>query len=150
MAQGPAHASNMENLREEVQRVCSGTSDRFVPEPSRSLFKGTYSLQWEGLKIWLGGKNFGATKTINRNGTTRCKWRRRNSRFKATGLNTGLKPTFGIKNAKHGSDNLEGFLTAAEKTLPKEAFKRWRFERQNTKTKEIYVILQRLNPDLSV
>ena len=35
MAQGPAHASNMENLRNEVQRVCSGTSDRFVPETSR-------------------------------------------------------------------------------------------------------------------
>ena len=28
-----------------------------------------------------------------------------------TGINTGLKPTFGIKTVKHGSDNLEGFLT---------------------------------------
>ena len=27
--------------------------------------------------------------------------------FKATSLNTGLKPTFGLKTAKHGSDNLE-------------------------------------------
>ena len=35
MAQSPAHASNMENLREEVQRVCSGTTERFVPEPSQ-------------------------------------------------------------------------------------------------------------------
>ena len=35
MAQGLAHASNMENLREEIQRVCSGTSYRFIPEPSR-------------------------------------------------------------------------------------------------------------------
>ena len=34
------------------------------------------------------------------------------SRFMATGLNTGLKPTFGIKTAKHGSENIEGFLTA--------------------------------------
>ena len=25
----------MENLCQDVQRVCSGTSDRFVPEPSR-------------------------------------------------------------------------------------------------------------------
>ena len=40
----------------------------------------------------------------------------------ATGLNTGLKTTFGIKKAKHGSDNLEGFLTALEKILLKEAF----------------------------
>ena len=30
----------------------------------------------------------------------------------ATGLNNGLKPTFGIKTAKHRSDNIEGFLTA--------------------------------------
>ena len=45
---------------------------------------------------------------------------------------------------KHGSDNMEGFLTAVEKTLLKEAFKRRRFERQNTKKKEIYDILQRL------
>ena len=35
MAQGPAHASNMENIRKEVQRVCSGTLDRFVPETSQ-------------------------------------------------------------------------------------------------------------------
>ena len=33
----------------------------------------------------------------------------------ATGLNTGLKTTFGIKIAKHGYDNLEGFLTVVEK-----------------------------------
>ena len=32
-----------------------------------------------------------------------------------TGLNTGLKPTFGVKTAKHGSDNLEGFLKAVKK-----------------------------------
>ena len=39
-----------------------------------------------------------------------------NSRFMTTGLNTGLKPTFGVKTAKHGSDNLEGFLSSVEKT----------------------------------
>ena len=33
-----------------------------------------------------------------------------------TGLNTGLKPTFGVKTEKHGSDNLKGFLTAVKKT----------------------------------
>ena len=31
------------------------------------------------------------------------------------GLNTGLKPTFGIKTVKHEYDKLEGFLTAVEK-----------------------------------
>ena len=73
------------------------------------------------------------------------------SRFMATGLNIGLKPTFGVKTAKHGSDNQEGFLTAVGKTLLKEAFKRRRFDRQNRKTVEIYNILQELkNPDVFV
>ena len=72
------------------------------------------------------------------------------SRFKSIGLKTGLKPTFGFKTAKHGSDNLEGFLTAVEKTLLKEAFKIRRFEHQNTKTKEIYDILQRLKKSGSI
>ena len=40
----------------------------------------------------------------------------------ATGLSTGLKPIFGLKTAKHGSGNIEGFLTAVGKTLLKEAF----------------------------
>ena len=67
-----------------------------------------------------------------------------------TGLNTGSKPTFGVNTAKHGSDNLKGFLTAVEKTLIKEYFKRRRFERPNKKTSEIYDVLQRLkNPDAS-
>ena len=67
-----------------------------------------------------------------------------NSRFITTVLNTGLKPTFGIKTVKHGSDNLEGFLTALVKTLLKESLKRRRFERPNRKTSEIYDVLQRL------
>ena len=33
----------------------------------------------------------------------------------ATGMNTSLKPTFGIKTEKYVSENLEGFLTAVEK-----------------------------------
>ena len=32
----------------------------------------------------------------------------------ATGLNTSLKPTFGIKTVNQGSNNLEGFLKAVE------------------------------------
>ena len=35
MAQGLAHAYNMENLRKEVQRVFSGTSDQFVLDTSQ-------------------------------------------------------------------------------------------------------------------
>ena len=41
-----------------------------------------------------------------------------NSRFITTGLNTALEHTFKFKTAKHGSDNLEGFLTVVEKTSP--------------------------------
>ena len=70
--------------------------------------------------------------------------------FKAAGLNTGLKPTFVLKTVKHESYNLEGFLTAVEKTILKEAFKRRRFERQNKKTRKIYDILQRLKKSGSV
>ena len=62
----------------------------------------------------------------------------------ATGLNAGLKPTFILKTAKHGSDNLEGFLTAVEKKNLKEDFKRRRFKRQNGKIVEIYDVLQEL------
>ena len=32
--------------------------------------------------------------------------------FKATGLSTCIKPIFGLNTVKHGSNNLEGFLTA--------------------------------------
>ena len=55
----------------------------------------------------------------------------------ATGLKTGLKPTFGVKTEKHGSGNLKGFLTAVGKALLKEDFKRKLFERQNRKTVKI-------------
>ena len=39
--------------------------------------------------------------------------------FMDTGFNTVLKSTFGIKTAKHVSDNLEGLLTAVEKSSPR-------------------------------
>ena len=73
-----------------------------------------------------------------------------NSRFMTTGLNTGLKPTFGVKTAKHRSDTLEGFLTAVEKTLIKESFKHRRFERPNRKTSGIYDVLQELTKSVCV
>ena len=65
-------------------------------------------------------------------------------RFMATCLNTSLKPTFGVKTEKHGSDDLKGFLTVVGKTLLKEAFKRRRLYRQNRKTVKIYDVLQEL------
>ena len=54
-----------------------------------------------------------------------------------TGLNTGLKPAFGLKTQNHVSDSIEGLLTAVEINLIKEAFRRRRFERLNRKTREI-------------
>ena len=43
------------------------------------------------------------------------------------------------------------FPNRGGKTLPKDAFKRRRFERPNKKTREIYKVLQILkNPDLSM
>ena len=61
-----------------------------------------------------------------------------------TGLNTSLKTGFVVNTVKHGSDNLKSFLTAVEKILLKEAFKRRRFERPNRKTSAIYDVLQEL------
>ena len=49
-----------------------------------------------------------------------------------------------MKTAKHGSDNLKGFLTSVGKTVLKDDFKRRRFDLQNRKTVEIYDVLQEL------
>ena len=42
--------------------------------------------------------------------------------FRATSLNTDFKHTFGLNNAKHGSENIKGFLTTVKINLLKEAF----------------------------
>ena len=57
---------------------------------------------------------------------------------------------FGLKTAKHESDNLEGFPAAVVNTLLGEAFQSRRFERTNKKTREIYEVLQKLNKSGSV
>ena len=44
------------------------------------------------------------------------------SRFMDTGLSTGLKPTFGLNNAKDGSDNLEVLPTSVRKNPPQGGF----------------------------
>ena len=68
----------------------------------------------------------------------------------AISLSKGLKPIFGLKNENHGSNNIEGFLTAVGKTLLKEAFICRRFERPNKKSREIYEVLQKLKNSGSV
>ena len=63
--------------------------------------------------MWSSGKNFGATKKSTKNEIPE----EEETRFKATGLNTGVKPKFSLNNAKHGSNNLEGFLTDVGRNL---------------------------------
>ena len=58
-------------------------------------------------------------------------------------LNTGLKPAFGLKTAKVGSDNIEGFLTEVKKSHQR-GFLTPTFERPNKKTREIYKVLHKL------
>ena len=58
MAQGLVHASNMENIREEVQRVCSGTSDRFVPKPSWKYVQSDVLIVMRRFKNMVRWKEF--------------------------------------------------------------------------------------------
>ena len=141
MAQGLAHASNKENLLQEVQRVCSGTLDRFIPEPPQKAVQDDILMAIRRFKNVVRWKEFWRDQKQS----TKPKANEEieeESRCMATGLNTGLKTTFGVKIEKHGSDNLKDFLTAVGKTFLKEALKRRRFERQNRKTVEIYDVLQ--------
>ena len=94
MAQYLARAPNMEIFREDVQRVCSGTSDRFLPEPSQKSIQADLLItiitfknvvRWK--EFWWDQKQ--STKNeIPEEGDTI---------FKATGLNSGLKPKFCLK-----------------------------------------------------
>ena len=113
MAQGIAHASNMENLCQEVQRLCSGTSDRFVPEPSQKAVQADILNAIRRFKNVVRWKEFWCDQKQSSK-PEENEIEEEKSIFVATGLNTGLKPTFVVKTAKHGSDNLEGFLTAVE------------------------------------
>ena len=58
MSQGLAQASNIENLRERVQRVCSGTSDRFVLEPSQKAVQADMIIATRRLKNVARWKEF--------------------------------------------------------------------------------------------
>ena len=59
-----------------------------------------------------GGKHFVSTK--NNKPKIETLEEEDNTIFKATSLITCLKPSFLPKTEKHGSDNIEGFLTAVE------------------------------------
>ena len=104
MDQGLANVSNMENICKEVQHVYSGDSDQFVPErPQKSVqddilvamrrFKNV--VKWN--KFWRDQKQ-----------STKDEWseEEEDTIFKATILNRGLSPSFGLKTPKHGSNNI--------------------------------------------
>ena len=111
MAQDLSHAYNMENICQEVQQVCSGTSDRFVPEPSLKDVQSDILIVMRGFNNVVRWKQFWRDQKQSTE-TKLNEVIEENSRFISTGLNTGLKLTFGIKTAKHVFDNLGGFLTA--------------------------------------
>ena len=102
MAQGLAHASNMENISKAIQHVFSENLDRFVPEPSRKSVQADILIAIRRFKNVVRWKEFWR----DQNKSTKTELNELNeeteeSRFMATGLNNDLNPTFGIKNAKH-------------------------------------------------
>ena len=58
MAQGLAHASNMENIRKEFQRVCSGISDRFSPQPPQKAVQADILIAIRIFKNMVRWKGF--------------------------------------------------------------------------------------------
>ena len=66
------------------------------------------------------------------------------------GLNTSLKPIFGLKTAMHGSENLDSFLATVEITLIKEAFRRLNFGQPNRKTRYIQEIIHNMKNSKTV
>ena len=115
MAQGLAHAFNMENIRQEVQRVFSGTSDRFVPKPSRKAIQANILIAIRRFKNVVRWKEFWRDQKQSTEPEANEEIEEEYISM-ATGLHTGLKPTFGVKTAKDGSDNLEGFFIAVGKS----------------------------------
>ena len=57
------------------------------------------------------------------------------------GLNTSLKPIYGLKTDRHVSKNLDSFLSTVEITPLKEAFRRLKFGQPNRKTRYIQEII---------
>ena len=141
MDQGIAHASNMENIHKEVQDICSGISDRFIPEPSQKYSQNDLIgaprrfnnvVWWE--ELWQYQK-----KSTENESSEEI-----DARLNYKGLNTGLKTTFGFNTAMHGSDNLKSFLSVVDSTPIKEYTQLRRFEIPNSETRYIQSILHNL------
>ena len=59
------------------------------------------------------------------------------------GLYTWLKPIFGEGGSNQGSEYVEGFLAALERTLLEEDFQ-WKYSKTNNKTRDIQYIFHNL------
>ena len=92
IAQGLANASNIENLCQEVHHICSGTSDRFVPKPSRKAVQADILIVIRIFKNVVRWKEF--WRDQKQSTEPEENEIEESSIFMATGLNTGLKPTF--------------------------------------------------------
>ena len=87
----------------------------FVPEKSKKSVQSDILIAMRRFKNVVTWKAFWRDQKKSTE-TKLCELKEEeSSMFMATGLNTGLKPTFGIKTTKHVSENLEGFLTAVKK-----------------------------------
>ena len=144
MAQGLAHASNMENLCKEVQRVCSGTSNWFVPEPSQKSAQSYILIAMRRFKNLIRRGNFGATKNYQPKLVKWVKWKNQGIwiygyqfkyRFKAYGWTQDWEAWI-WKSQRLPHSGLKTFL--------KEAFWRQRFRHLHKKTIGIYEDLQKL------
>ena len=62
MDQGLVHASNMKKICKDIQLICNGTSDWFVPESSQKYVQADVLFAIRSFKMWSSGKDFGATK----------------------------------------------------------------------------------------
>ena len=110
MAQGLAHASKMIFICKEFQRVCCGTSDWFVPEPSQKSVQADIPVVMRRFKNLVKWKKF--WRDQKQSTKNELLEEEEDTLFNADSLSTCLKPTFGLKTVKHGSDSLEVFLTA--------------------------------------
>ena len=109
---GLANASNTENIPEEVQRVCSGTSDWFFPEPQQKYIQDDILIALRRFNNVVRWKEFWSEQ--KQSTKIELHEEEEDSIFMATSLSTGLNPTFHLNIENHGSENLEGFLTVVE------------------------------------
>ena len=82
----------MQNLRDEVERVCSGTSDRFIPETSQKSVQSDIIIAMRRFKNVVMWKEFWRDQKQSTKTELNEIIEEENSIFMATGLNTGLKP----------------------------------------------------------